>query len=142
MAGSKKHSKRKNIFVRRPYLMGSLAILIVASATLALYLTFGEEDAETRPPLRQQPVVSTERQVSVEVVDNDFIPNDLTVSAGATVTWQFVGDVPHNVVDDRSAFQSPTQEDGEWSRTFEEPGTFYYYCTLHHAMQGTLTVVP
>ncbi len=32
--------------------------------------------------------------------------------------------------------------DDSYSRTFENSGVFYYYCTLHHGMQGTLTVVP
>ena len=33
-------------------------------------------------------------------------------------------------------------EGDEYVLTFEDPGTFYYYCTLHHSMQGTIIVAP
>lgn len=139
----KTSSKRKNIFRRRPYLMASIAILSVTAVALALYLAFGESEAEPKRLVRQTPVVSSEEQVSVEVIDSDFVPKDLTVNAGATVTWEFTGDLPHDVTEDRGAFASPTLSEGdEWSRTMDEPGTYYYYCTLHHGMQGTLTVNP
>ena len=78
--------------------------------------------------------------MDVEVFDNDFEPRDLTVNKGATVVWTFTGDLPHNVTDDRGAFASKTMTDGEYSRTFDAAGIFYYYCTIHHGMQGTLTV--
>ena len=65
----------------------------------------------------------------------------LTLNKGATVTWNFTGDIPHNVTDDRGAFASDTLGHGEaFSRTFDTLGIFYYSCTIHHGMQGTLTV--
>jgi plastocyanin len=86
-------------------------------------------------------VVSDERRVEVDVVDNDFEPRHLTVRTGTEVIWKFAGDAAHDVTDDRGAFESGTMREGdEYIMTFEEPGTYYYYCTLHHAMQGTLVV--
>ena len=80
-------------------------------------------------------------QVSVDVIDLDFAPRELTVNKGATVTWTFSGDLPHNVTDDRGAFASKTVQKGaEYTRTFDQPGIFYYFCTIHHGMLGTLTV--
>lgn len=121
--------------------IGALALLGVVLA--ALWLAFdGGSGAPKRRPLRQAPVVSAEMQVSVDVVDKDFAPRVLTVNRGATVTWKFIGVLPHNVTDDRGAFASKTVLKGaEYSRTFDQPGTFYYFCTVHHAMLGTLTVV-
>ena len=139
----KTSSKRKNILRRRPYLIASIAILSVTAVALAMYLAFGESEAEPRRLVRQQPIVTSEKQASVEVIDSDFVPKDLTVNAGATVTWEFTGDLPHDVTEDQGQFASPTLSTGdEWSRLMDEPGTYYYYCTLHHAMQGTLTVLP
>lgn len=143
VVSKKKASKPKTLLQRRPYLMGSIAVLSIAAIALALYLAFGESDAEPRRQVRQDPVVTSERLVSVEVFDSDYAPRDLTVDAGATVTWEFTGDLPHNVTDDRGTFESPTLNKGEeWALTLDEPGTYYYYCTLHHVMQGTLTVMP
>ncbi len=144
---SSKHRKsildRRSILRRRPYLMASIAVLSVTAVALALYLAFGESEAEPQRRVRQEPVVTTEKLVSVEVVDSDFVPKDLTVNVGATVTWEFTGDLPHDVTEDRGKFESPKLSKGdEWSLTMDEPGTYYYYCTLHHVMQGTLTVVP
>ncbi len=121
---------------------GALGLVVVVAAALWLALDGGGGSAPTRRPLRQTPVASTEREVSVSVIDNDFTPRTLTVSKGATVTWSFDGDLPHNVTDDRGAFASETVGKGEtYTRTFDATGVFYYYCTIHHSMLGTLTVI-
>jgi plastocyanin len=121
--------------------LASGALVLVALTAVAMWLAFEGGGAPKRKQLRQTPVVSTEMQVSVDVIDKDFVPRVLTVNKGATVTWTFSGDLPHNVTDDRGAFASKTlQKGGEYSRTFDTAGIFYYYCTIHHAMLGTLTV--
>ena len=116
------------------------ALALVAVVAVAAWLAFDGGSAPKRKLVRQTPVVSTEKQVSVEVIDNDFTPRVLTVNKGATVTWKFTGAIPHNVTDDRGAFASDTQASGEFSRTFDAAGISYYYCTIHHGMLGTLTV--
>ena len=109
------------------------------SGAAILYASNGE-DAPKRK-VRPEPVVTSEMQVLVGVVDRDFEPRDLTVPVGAAVTWEFKGDEIHNLTDDRGAFKSGNfGKSDEWSMTFDESGTYYYYCTLHHVMQGTLTV--
>ena len=119
------------------------AVLLVAVIAAAAWYGFrggGSGGGSLRAPLRQTPIVSSEQLVEVDVVDKDYNPRTLTINTGATVVWRFRGELPHNVVDDRGAFASDTQVDGEYRRTFDAPGTFYYYCTLHHAMLGTLIV--
>ncbi len=113
------------------------AILVVG------LLAFTGGDVAQGRAVRQQPVVSEAQAVTVKVVDNDFEPRHLTVRPGTEVTWKFEGDAAHDVTDDRGAFTSGTMTEGdEFVMTFDEPGTYYYYCTLHHAMQGTLVVAP
>jgi plastocyanin len=120
--------------------VGAFALLAVIVAAIWLAVD-GSSSPPKRTLLRQTPVVSTERQVSVQVIDNDYQPRVLTVSKGATVTWKFAGSIPHTVTDDRGAFDSGIHVKGtEFSRTFDAPGVFYYYCTIHHGMLGTLTV--
>jgi plastocyanin len=116
-----------------------LAITIAVLSTLAF--TGGGESSPRR--VRQTPVVSDEPRVTVAVVDNDFEPKHLTVRTGTEVIWKFEGRAAHDVTDDRGAFASGTLGHGdEFRLTFDEPGTYYYYCTLHHVMQGTLVVRP
>lgn len=119
--------------------IGGAALLALTAG--AVWFGFGGSgNSPTRAPVRQAPVVSNDKVVPVDVVDKDYNPRTLTVSKDATVVWKFVGDLPHNVTDDRGAFSSDTQTDGEYRRTFDATGTFYYNCTLHHGMQGTLVV--
>jgi plastocyanin len=116
-------------------------VLVAALLVSAAWFGFGGGGkSPARAPVRQAPVVSREKLANVDVVDKDYNPRTLTVSKGATVVWKFRGDLPHNVTDDRGAFSSDTQTDGEYSHTFATAGTFYYYRSLHHGMQGTLIV--
>lgn len=118
------------------------ALVVVGIAGAAAYVAFAGDDGPARRELHPDPVFSDAAEVGVRVVDKDFEPRDLTIKRGARVTWVWDGDLPHNVIDDRGGFESPTLQDGdEWSMTFEEPGEYYYYCSLHHIMQGTLRVV-
>lgn len=77
---------------------------------------------------------------AVVLTDNEFQPAALRVTAGTTVTWTWDdGSAQHNVVfDDDTA--SPAQSQGTWTRTFDEPGTFAYVCTLHPRMTGTVVL--
>lgn len=134
---AKKRSKRRGL---NNVLLAVCAVAVGGVVVAGVWLAVSGDSTPTRRALRQPTVVSDAQQVSVEVFDNDFAPRDLTVSKGATVVWAFTGDLPHNVTDDRGAFASDTQVDGEYTRKFEAAGIYYYYCTIHHSMQGTLTV--
>jgi plastocyanin len=141
---AKKHRKRgrsaKRWYASRSFQIALLGVLVVAIAIAAYYAFAGGSDAP-KARARQEPAVTSDTDVTVDVIDRDYEPRDLTVPRGATVTWKFKGDEPHDVTEESGAFSSPILENGdEWSLTFEDPGIFYYYCTLHHSMQGTLTV--
>jgi plastocyanin len=77
----------------------------------------------------------------VQVVDFEFQPANLTIPAGATVTWTNAGQRTHTVSADDGSFDSGRLDPGEtFSHTFSEPGTFTYHCGFHPEMQGTITV--
>lgn len=76
--------------------------------------------------------------LTVAVRDNEFAPAAIEVPSGTTVTWTWEGAEEHNVVGD--GFESPVQRDGEFARTFAEPGTHPYRCTLHYLMRGEVVV--
>jgi len=80
--------------------------------------------------------------------DNRFVPANLIVVLGTTVTWQWIDNVfPHNVVPDDGS--TPAQSGSlvsaphSYQYTFNSLGTFSYHCQAHGAtgMTGTVTVV-
>jgi Icc protein len=86
--------------------------------------------------------VATPAPMSDVVIDNfKFAAPTITVPVGTTVAWTNRDDVPHNVVSTEGAFRSPVLDtDQRFSHTFETPGTFKYYCSLHPRMTGQIVV--
>ena len=76
------------------------------------------------------------------VVDNfSFAPVMATVAAGSTVTWTNRDDVPHNIVSTEQKFKSPVLDtDQQFSHTFDAPGTYKYFCSIHPKMTGQVVV--
>ena len=86
--------------------------------------------------------IAAPAQTSDVAIDNfRFAAPAITVPVGTTVTWTNRDDVPHNVVSTDNAFKSPVLDtDQKFSQTFETPGTFKYYCSLHPRMTGQVVV--
>jgi plastocyanin len=75
-------------------------------------------------------------------IDNfTFNPRQLTVKAGATVSWTNEDDIPHTIAAVNREFKSKALDTGDaYSFTFTTPGTFAYFCSLHPHMTGTIVV--
>jgi hypothetical protein len=62
------------------------------------------------------------------------------------VVWTQEGQLPHTVTADDGSFDSGEMGQGDtYSRTFQQPGSYPYYCTFHGApggegMSGTVIV--
>ena len=75
-----------------------------------------------------------------------FGPAAVKVSTGTTVTWEWTGQGgDHNVVHQDEAFNSGSAVDEEghtFEHTFDEAGTFLYYCGPHQTvgMKGAVVV--
>jgi len=70
-----------------------------------------------------------------------FVPAELHVTVGETVTWTNKDPFPHNVTAARAHVHSPDlPEGGTWSFTPRAPGRVDYACTLHPGMKGVLIV--
>ena len=86
-----------------------------------------------------------QEEVTVRMEDNFFAPANITVEPGTTVTWVQSGDNPHTTTSYDGLWDSGIIEGGSggtFSFTFEEPGTYDYFCIPHEAlgMVGTVTV--
>jgi plastocyanin len=82
-----------------------------------------------------------------------FVPDEVTIKAGESVTW--VGNVgmPHNVVFDEENIPDGTdaeklshedqvnEEGGKYSTKFEKPGSYQYYCEPHRGAGMNAVVV-
>src|SRR3712207_9318172 len=76
--------------------------------------------------------------------DNFFDPANITVEPGTTVTWVQGGNNPHATTSYAGLWDSGMTEGGSggtFSFTFEEPGTYDYFCVPHESlgMIGTVT---
>jgi len=75
-----------------------------------------------------------------------FLPADVTVGIGDTVTWTNDSSVIHTVTSgnpdgpDGSFDSSIIMAGGTFSYTFTEAGQYEYFCSIHPWMQGIVTV--
>ncbi len=85
------------------------------------------------------------QEVTVRMEDNFFDPANITVEPGTTVTWVQSGNNPHTTTSYDGLWDSGLIEGGSggtFSFTFEEPGTYDYFCIPHEdlGMVGSVTV--
>lgn len=79
------------------------------------------------------------REVSID--NFSFTPMEMTIPAGSQVTWINKDDVPHTVVSLDHAFKSRALDtDEKFSFTFQNPGTYEYFCSVHPKMTGKIIV--
>ncbi len=76
----------------------------------------------------------------VHIRDFSAKPKDVSITKGNAVTWINYDPVHHNVVFE--GFSSEKLKKGDmFTHTFNETGTFHYYCSIHKKfMRGTVTV--
>lgn len=79
---------------------------------------------------------------STEVtIDNfTFSPSSLSVAAGDTVEWTNDQSITHTVTSNDELFDMTLSEDATFEFTFEDAGTYPYFCAIHPAMVGTIEV--
>jgi len=116
---------------------GAMTILATAEGLSGSPVTFSATVIAAPPP-----------SANVRVVNFEFQPSTLTVSAGTTVTWTWpAGSTSHNVVPvgtEPASSGSPADGPKTYQFTFNTPGTYVYFCTVHGTptggMRGTIIV--
>ena len=72
-----------------------------------------------------------------------FDPSDVTIRPGDTVEWRWGGDFPHNVMSGSNGVSNGMFNSGThrspftFSFTFQNAGTFDYFCSIHYSMGMT-----
>jgi plastocyanin len=110
------------------------------AVTAALLPVVGWTIATTTP----RPALSEQAQSAAAAVKIDnfsFGPQEITVAAGTKVTWTNRDDIPHTVVSTSDLFKSKALDtDDQFSFTFNKPGTYEYFCSIHPKMTGRVVV--
>lgn len=103
---------------------------------LALVLAGCDDDAPDGTP----------SEAAVTVAGFEFEPSSLTVPAGSTVTWDNEDTVAHTATagspgDPEGTFDERLDGSGGTATvTFDEPGTFAYFCSFHPQMVAEIVV--
>ncbi len=128
----------------------NIPVVIQSSASLALgsYQVTVEEMQGSA--IRNQTFTVKVVPALVVMKDVAFVPPDLNVTKGTTVYWMNLDstigccDPGYHDVAFLGAGMNVTspilKRLDTWSYTFETPGKFYYYCTIHPWMVGLITV--
>lgn len=93
------------------------------------------------------PAAGRGQRVLVEIRDYAFSPDASYVPAGTTVVWRNLDSVQHTVTSTTTnasaRFDSGVIDPGgNFSRLFQEPGTYDYLCLIHPSMKARVIVVP
>lgn len=89
----------------------------------------------------QTPAVVAGSAIAVEIRDFDYFPRELTIDAGASVTWTNYDRAPHTATDkDESWDTERLDKDDRATLTLDQPGIYDYYCIYHPYMEARLTV--
>ncbi|MDA1258039.1 MAG: plastocyanin/azurin family copper-binding protein, partial [Chloroflexi bacterium] len=96
------------------------------------------------PPTATPTAIPTPTAANADIVG--FAHPNVTVAAGTTITWTNQDNALHTVTagspgNVTGAFDSGTFGlSGVYSLTFDTPGEFLYFCTIHPSMQAVVTV--
>lgn len=78
---------------------------------------------------------------TVDIQSFAFVPQEITVKPGTTITWTNKDQTAHSVVSREGKFASKGMDtDDRYTFTFTAEGDYAYFCSLHPHMIGTIHV--
>lgn len=90
------------------------------------------------------PTEINENDTTIEIGDDFFEPEDISIDAGTRVIWEWTGENDHRVDIEYQGEEalSDEQSEGTYEFTFDQPGEYDYHCTVHgpEIMSGTIVV--
>ena len=97
-----------------------------------------DEGAGSRHP---KPKAIAAASGSVTIADFSFAPATITINQGDTVTWNNNGPTPHSATANDGSFDTGILKKGQsGSHTFNQAGTFSYFCKPHPFMKASVVV--
>jgi plastocyanin len=99
--------------MRRPTAVGILLLLVLGPALEARADDYGAQ---------------------ISAIDDAFDAGIVRIQPGQSVEWQVDGRSPHTVTADDGSFDSGNLEPGAtYTKAFDQPGVYPYFCTYHGA---------
>jgi Icc protein len=103
------------------------------------FRTIDSPIAITDLPLEAETTAAGMKDVAVD--NFSFAPAATSVQVGGSVRWTNRDDIPHVIMSSDKKFKSPVLDtDQQFSFTFDAPGTYEYFCSLHPKMTGRVLV--
>lgn len=110
-------------------------IAFLAATTMVMLLLFA------RLPIVNAKDHRPAAAAEVKIGNSTFMPETLNVVVGTTVTWTNQDNIPHRLVSTNGLFKSKVRDTNEqFAFTFDKPGTYSYYCSIHPQMTGKVGV--
>ena len=99
------------------------------------------DQAEVSAP-KQERFAAAASSLTVSIGDNFYSPASVTIDVGDTVTWTNNGQAQHSATASDGSFDTGIfGPGGSRSHTFNQAGSFDYFCSVHGTAQsGTITV--
>ena len=108
---------------------------------LAAIIGVGTLLVTTMKEVRAQAPAAYAKVVEVKIDNFSFSPAVITIPAGTTIVWTNRDDIPHTVVSDDKVFKSKVLDtDEKFSFTFDKPGSYPYFCSVHPKMTAKVVV--
>lgn len=117
------------------WLIEILVFMMLVSGCTSAPQTAPQQKAT--PPQQIAPPPPMKADVRIE--DFTFFPPELTIAKGGTITWSNKDTNQHTVAS--GDFASGKLSQGQtFSHTFNEAGTYDYWCTIHTSMRAKVIV--
>ncbi|MBI2600430.1 cupredoxin family copper-binding protein [Candidatus Daviesbacteria bacterium] len=121
-------------------------IKIVAFLTFSIILTITIFGTLAKTALAGNPTVSPISATVVNIQNSQFLPQQINIAAGETITWVNQDSIEHTTTSDdinaAESWGSGTLVPGQsFSKMFTKPGVYNYHCSVHPSMRGTVVVM-
>jgi plastocyanin len=129
--------------------MFSIRLALIAAVSMLAVACGSDSTSPSSPAPAPTPVptpggaaTAISIPVGASVLGNGaFLPDNLAIDAGTTVTWTNTDSVSHTSTSNASGWDSGIIAPGrQFSFTYQTAGTFPYHCAIHPGMVGTVVV--
>ena len=126
----------------RTVLIIATAVVVAGALALIVFVVIAlSTGGDTASDADQTPFVTDEDALTIAIEDFLYSPEDLTINAGTTIIWTNFDNAVHDATERERSWSTPLLSKLESDLiTFDQAGTFEYFCSIHPWMEGAITV--